>query len=215
MNYPKGFPHEFQGPVDAALAKAERTFQETAKDLPARNQRAYNDLAVAFIHTAVVAFGRQACECGRTGAWTGETIRWGVDEFLRLVSIYAAYSLLPSSMRPRDAEQLARRAGEDLRRSADWAAHLQEREAVATVSTPHQETPTTVVELDTAEGRRRAVDTYIAEVLEKTGQTIARADLWRKAGYGGPTQFQRWQRVGLAFDTVCIDCDIHFVHTWR
>jgi hypothetical protein len=194
MEYPQGFPREFQGPVDAALAQAERTFQAIAKDLSTSNHRALEDLAVAFIHTTVVAFGRQACECGRAGKWTGETIRWGVDEFLRLVSIYATYSLLPSSMQRRDAEDLARRAGEELRRSDAWAAHLQDREAVATVASPHQTTPTTAVELDTAEGRRRAVDAYIAEVLERTGQTITRGDLWRQAGYGGPTQFQRWQR---------------------
>ena len=194
MEYPQGFPREFQGPVDAALAQAERTFQATAKDLPTSNHRALEDLAVAFIHTTVVAFGRQACECGRAGKWTGETIRWGVDEFLRLVSLYATYSLLTSSMRPRDAERLARRAGEELRRSDAWAEHLQDREAVATVASAHQATPTTAAKFDTAENRRHAVDAYIAEVLEKTGRTITRAELSRRAGYCGLSQFYRWQR---------------------
>ena len=193
MEYPAGFPKDFQQPVDRALAQAERAFQEGARDLFANNHRAFQDLAVAFIHTTVMAFGAQACECGRAGKWTGEEIRWGVDEFLRLASIYTTYTLLPTSVRPHDAEQLARRAGEELRRSEAWAAHLQDRE-VAAVSSPQQTMSTTTLSFDTTEGRRRAVDAYIAEVLEKTGQTITRADLWRKAGYAVSTQFQRWQR---------------------
>jgi len=40
MNYPEGFPREFQEPVDVVLAQSERTFQQVAKDLPMRNHRA-------------------------------------------------------------------------------------------------------------------------------------------------------------------------------
>jgi hypothetical protein len=42
--------------------------------------------------------------------------------------------------------------------------------------------------------RRRAVDDYIAEVLEKTGKRITRTDFWKAARYRTRTEFERWQR---------------------
>ena len=42
--------------------------------------------------------------------------------------------------------------------------------------------------------RRRAVDTYIEEVLKETGKKISRKDFWKAAGYGTPSDFERWQR---------------------
>jgi hypothetical protein len=41
--------------------------------------------------------------------------------------------------------------------------------------------------------RRAAVDAYIDEVLKKTGNRIARADIWRTAGYKTRTEFERWE----------------------
>jgi len=42
--------------------------------------------------------------------------------------------------------------------------------------------------------RRKAVDAYIKEVLEKTGKRITRADIWKSARYKSRTEFERWQR---------------------
>jgi len=42
--------------------------------------------------------------------------------------------------------------------------------------------------------RRAAVEAYMAEVLEKTGKRITRADIWRSARYKTRTEFERWQR---------------------
>ena len=43
-------------------------------------------------------------------------------------------------------------------------------------------------------GRRAAVDAYIAEVGEKTGKQITRADIWRRARFKTRTEFERWER---------------------
>jgi hypothetical protein len=42
--------------------------------------------------------------------------------------------------------------------------------------------------------RRQAVEAYIAEVFEKTGKRITRADIWKSARYKDRTDFERWQR---------------------
>jgi hypothetical protein len=42
--------------------------------------------------------------------------------------------------------------------------------------------------------RRNAVEAYMAEVLEKTGERITRADIWKAARYKTRTDFERWQR---------------------
>jgi hypothetical protein len=42
--------------------------------------------------------------------------------------------------------------------------------------------------------RRAAVDAYIAEVLNRTGKTITRTDIWKAAKYKTRTQFERWER---------------------
>lgn len=42
--------------------------------------------------------------------------------------------------------------------------------------------------------RRNEVEAYIAEVLEKTGKRITRADIWKSAHYKTRAEFERWQR---------------------
>jgi hypothetical protein len=42
--------------------------------------------------------------------------------------------------------------------------------------------------------RRKAVEAYIDEVLEKTGKRITRTDIWKSAHYKTRTEFERWQR---------------------
>jgi hypothetical protein len=41
--------------------------------------------------------------------------------------------------------------------------------------------------------RRAAVDAYTDEVLKKTGNRIARADIWKSAGYRTRAEFERWE----------------------
>lgn len=53
----------------------------------------------------------------------------------------------------------------------------------------------TPVDLSSAQGRRSAVDAYIAAVFDKTGKKITRADIWRAVGYKTKTEFDRWQRM--------------------
>jgi hypothetical protein len=42
--------------------------------------------------------------------------------------------------------------------------------------------------------RRKAVQAYIDEVLEKTGKRITKTDFWKSARYKTRTDFERWQR---------------------
>jgi hypothetical protein len=43
-------------------------------------------------------------------------------------------------------------------------------------------------------GRRREVEAYIKEVLDKKGKRITRTDIWKNAGYKTRTEFERWER---------------------
>jgi hypothetical protein len=68
-----------------------------------------------------------------------------------------------------------------------------------------QREPTSSVEQATVNGAKRKpedhramVNTYIAEVLDKTGKRITRKDIWRKAGYKSRTEFERWERQDAA-----------------
>lgn len=42
--------------------------------------------------------------------------------------------------------------------------------------------------------RRKNVDAYIREILNKTGKRITRTDIWKAAGYHSRTEFERWER---------------------
>jgi hypothetical protein len=42
--------------------------------------------------------------------------------------------------------------------------------------------------------RRSMVEAYIEEVRIKTGKRITKKDIWSRAGYKNPTEFERWQR---------------------
>jgi hypothetical protein len=42
--------------------------------------------------------------------------------------------------------------------------------------------------------RRAAVDAYISEVFQRTGKSITRTTIWKKAGYKTRTEFERWER---------------------
>jgi hypothetical protein len=48
--------------------------------------------------------------------------------------------------------------------------------------------------LDTAEQRRAAIEAYRKEVFERTGKTITKTDIWKKARYKTRSEFERWQR---------------------
>jgi len=47
----------------------------------------------------------------------------------------------------------------------------------------------------TAEERRAAVDAYLQEVLDKTGEKLTRKSIWMKAGYKNRSEFERWERA--------------------
>jgi hypothetical protein len=75
----------------------------------------------------------------------------------------------------------------------------------ATTSTPADQTkrqerrvPATAAGLSwesTAEERRAAVNAYLQEVLDKTGEKLTRKAIWTKAGYKNRSEFERWERA--------------------
>ena len=46
--------------------------------------------------------------------------------------------------------------------------------------------------LETAEGRRRAIDDYLRVCTASAGETITQTHIWRWFGYGSPRTFQYW-----------------------
>ena len=194
MQYSPGFPEDLQPPVDQAFAEAELRFRAGAKNRPDDTDNAFQGLVLEFMTTTVAAFGRQACEAGRTGRWTGEEIRRHVDEFIQQATLYVAHELLPVAV-GRDTDiPLWYEVTKALRQSEEWTTHLQERAQVAGGQFASTDQSKTFVSLDSPEGRRAAVDDYIREVLDKTGETITRSDIWKERRYTNATEFERWQR---------------------
>ncbi len=194
MKYPPGFPEDLHPPVDQALAEAELRFRAGAKNTPDDDDNAFQGLALEFMKTTVAAFGRQACEAGRAGTWTGEDIRREVDEFVQRAVLYAAHELLPAAVGGDTDIPLWYEVKEELRRSEEWTTHLQERTQVARGQFAPDDRPRTSISLDSQEGRKAAVDAYIQEVLDETGLKITRKDIWEKVGYADASEFERWQR---------------------
>ena len=129
--------------------------------------------------------GRQACEAGRAGTWTGEDIRREVDEFVQRAVLYAAHELLPAAVGGDTDIPLWYEVKEELRRSEEWTTHLQERTQVARGQFAPDDGPRISISLDSPEGRKAAVDASIKEVLDETGLKITRKDIWEKVGYNG------------------------------
>lgn len=48
--------------------------------------------------------------------------------------------------------------------------------------------------LGTRSQRRAAVDAYIAEVFQATGERLTRTEIWKLARYTTRTEFERWER---------------------
>jgi len=59
---------------------------------------------------------------------------------------------------------------------------------------PKLSEPPTDLKLPIEPDRRALVDSYIQAEFLRTGKPVTRAQIWQKAGYTSPTDFERWQR---------------------
>ena len=50
-------------------------------------------------------------------------------------------------------------------------------------------------DLETADGRHRAIDDYLRACTASAGKTIRRTHIWRSLGHDSPRTFQYWQNL--------------------
>jgi len=84
---------------------------------------------------------------------------------------------------------------QQIRVSSEWQS-LAEQSTIKPPPT-ESETPAEASEpaakSEPVKTHRELVDDYIAEVFEKTGRSINREEIWRKAKYQRPREFEYWQ----------------------
>jgi hypothetical protein len=91
MNYPTGFPHHLEPPVDEAIATAEIAFFEAKSKLMSWRANNAELLIFAFVKPVFFAFAHQmskAVEERRKG-WSQERVRRELDIWLRLLIVHA------------------------------------------------------------------------------------------------------------------------------
>jgi hypothetical protein len=86
---------------------------------------------------------------------------------------------LPSSLKPLEVTQ-----------EASGIAKAQDANIASKRHTERQEVPAVTL----AQQRRAAVDAYIEEIFDKTGERITRSNIWKKVGYKDRSDFERWER---------------------
>jgi hypothetical protein len=60
---------------------------------------------------------------------------------------------------------------------------------------PQSQKPAAADATSNGTDRRKVVDAYIEEVRQKTGNTITRTDIWKKAGDKTRAEFERWESL--------------------
>src|SRR5260370_475195 len=89
MDYPTGFPHHLEPPVDAALHEAEEEFLKAKKSSSA--DRDAERLIRPYIYNVFLAFAFQACRAIEEGTWNHEKVRRVLDDWLGKLIHYVYY----------------------------------------------------------------------------------------------------------------------------
>jgi hypothetical protein len=84
---------------------------------------------------------------------------------------------------------------QEIRLSDEWQALAEQStiEPLAAGSEASAEASGPIAKSEPVKTNRELVDAYIAEVFEKTRRSINREEIWRKAGYKRPREFEYWQ----------------------
>ena len=100
------------------------------------------------------------------------------------------------------AEQAAEAGAENIEANTTSASGRTRNEGELSTVAKIQNGPSTKLDEDAlnasvqtcAKERRRAVEAYRDEVLQKTGKRITFTQIWKAVGYKKPTEFERWLR---------------------
>jgi hypothetical protein len=154
----------------------------------------------AYVLRVWSTFAQEACRLGLERYWKLQRVREASEEFLRLMTIEACsregYALrnMVSNWNGSVLSDVMRQ----YQASPEWASYERSLLRVAKVQSKAQEVrqPEKLknTSQDTAERRRAAIDSYIEEVLDKTGKRINRTDIWRKLGYKSRSPLEAWER---------------------
>ena len=133
LEYPQGFPEDYQPQVDVVLVKAEEDYRFATKDLSTEQIETIEVQAIQFIESAVLVFATQCIRGGWQRDWTGEHIRRKVDTWLGIVSRVAYFQLLPSSRSGHFSYAVfKKKAEQSVTQTEGWVKHVKARESLST-----------------------------------------------------------------------------------
>ncbi|SVA65335.1 uncharacterized protein METZ01_LOCUS118189 [marine metagenome] len=132
LEYPQGFPEDYQPQVDVVLVKAEEDYRFATKDLSTEQIETIEVQAIQFIESAVLVFATQCIRGGWQRDWTGEHIRRKVDTWLGIVSRVAYFQLLPSFRSDHFSYATFKKKAElSVIEAEGWSKHVKARESLS------------------------------------------------------------------------------------
>ena len=132
LEYPQGFPEDYQPQVDVVLVKAEEDYRFATKDLSTEQIETIEVQAIQFIESAVLVFATQCIRGGWQRDWTGEHIRRKVDTWLGIVSRVAYFQLLPIFRSDHFSYATFKKKAElSVIEAEGWSKHVKARESLS------------------------------------------------------------------------------------
>ncbi len=196
LTFPDYFPKPFLDRVVAADAAAEFECRGEMSSAQCDVQRAIT----RYVHTVALACAQATCEAVRAGEWPVAELAGTVEEFWRRLRVYVDLELCPDW----SSRSLVEAAFVGLKQSPEWLQHLGERRTLAearVASGPEDavanRVPAQADELPehaTPKQKAQAVEAFLTAAQAVKGERFLKQDIWRAAGYEGPSEFQRWQR---------------------
>jgi len=122
LEYPKGFPDEYQPQIEAVLAKAEHAFLTATKDVPRENVDQWELHACNYIEAVVLAFANLCADRRLIEKWLTSVSKFVFTRLPDHPDPAATFANLPFLR----IKHFANKAEEHVKRSEGWLAHLEQ-----------------------------------------------------------------------------------------
>jgi hypothetical protein len=183
MDYPQDFPAESRAKVEAAKIRAGRKFDSERSEASWRSE--VEEHFRNYLLTPFLVFAKEACALG---LWPVDKMDERCQEFLRRLTI-DAYVEKGRAAELRDPINnwngtILWEFKQEIKKTPQW--HKYENILLKRAKGHRPDRADSV-------SPRASVQDFIAR-MTASGRRITRTDIWSVAGYGDPTEFERFQR---------------------
>lgn len=188
MDYPEDFPKDLQPPVDAAIADAELEVRRLAK-----KGMSWDGTVLVWVARIFFVFAEQACEAGRQGIWTGQTIRKRLDWYLYKLSTHAHQQYGPRLIGRHLVSININNIAESVKGLPQWETLLQKLKdtALSVVLSPSRGSPDTAVDDAPPAKKLRQYQEPKPELLKDPDASLGRLRAAEALGIT-PRTIDRW-----------------------